>query len=778
MNENETVNTSSNVKEKEQQETHAERHTRIKLEAVAFSEVPAKEVRRRQTGAPPVFPNRKRYEDLPTPPPPPPPEEVVVLTGKHNKKRPRSSNSNSKSNINNSKIKQQTLSVEEEPMKKKKPNFLAGELPPSILYPPPPPPPPLPPPPKNNVLKTPPHNSHHPKQTTHSFPSPSPSPYYYPHLPYYYYYPSSYPYEYHPQRQQLQHYYQHYYPSHSQDTMVQPSKRQYPQIKPRGPRGAYTKSASSTNNSVAAVATTAAAAAAANPMMNCQLIPTADRSHTKTSTATTAQSTCHVIVPVSEIATAIAGRDRKRPSTLPPPPAATTTSNQQDFGYYWEDGKWKIWRENSSSTTVVDEQPATVTEPQGVSMGAAKHTRPQRKRGPIRGKTRGPYKKKVTATADTTSSNSQKPAVPRRNVVCSMPPCPSIIRTTTTTANSNDNARMETIKKAAREHALAPAAVESNFKASDLKAESPTLSASAAATSAIDNGAGTGHLSNGVPTNILQLLQKERKERQHERKMLEAKLAMLVKAKSKTKKGVPKLPLTEEQQKINHNNSFSKSYYKKKKDSNNHDSDVAVSNDNDDSGDALLLEEHPTEKKYGTTSIGKEETQQNWNNTAMLEEPMDADTTTTTTGTAAKPVTSKPKASSNELCCGTGKKPNNIGTFPDEEDASLAYEIAQSEIELSTIQKQSKPTRMITEEEKLLSICTEVNNVLQTATPESKAETRMYGTSALMNRVWEEQAAKEKHAAAAAKVTALNAERELEALCYNFFVDEEGDIII
>ena len=85
---------------------------------------------------------------------------------------------------------------------------------------------------------------------------------------------------------------------------------------------------------------------------------------------------------------------------------------------------------------------------------------------------------------------------------------------------------------------------------------------------------------------------------------------------------------------------------------------------------------------------------------------------------------------------------------------------------------------MITEEEKLLSICTEVNNVIQTATPESKAETRMYGTSAIMNRVWEEQAAKEKQAAAPAKVTAWHAERELEALCYNFFVDEEGDIII
>ena len=46
--------------------------------------------------------------------------------------------------------------------------------------------------------------------------------------------------------------------------------------------------------------------------------------------------------------------------------------------------------------------------------------------------------------------------------------------------------------------------------------------------------------SNGVPTNILQLLQKEtelyektKKEHQHERKKLEAKLAMLVKAKSK-----------------------------------------------------------------------------------------------------------------------------------------------------------------------------------------------------------------------------------------------------
>ena len=46
--------------------------------------------------------------------------------------------------------------------------------------------------------------------------------------------------------------------------------------------------------------------------------------------------------------------------------------------------------------------------------------------------------------------------------------------------------------------------------------------------------------SNGVPTNILQLLQKEtelyektKKEHQHERKKLEATLAMLVKAKSK-----------------------------------------------------------------------------------------------------------------------------------------------------------------------------------------------------------------------------------------------------
>lgn len=61
---------------------------------------------------------------------------------------------------------------------------------------------------------------------------------------------------------------------------------------------------------------------------------------------------------------------------------------------------------------------------------------------------------------------------------------------------------------------------------------------------------------------------------------------------------------------------------------------------------------------------------------------------------------------------------------------------------------------MITEEEKLLSICTEVNNVIQTATPESKAETRMHGTSAIMNRVWEEQTAREKQAAAPAKVIA------------------------
>ena len=72
--------------------------------------------------------------------------------------------------------------------------------------------------------------------------------------------------------------------------------------------------------------------------------------------------------------------------------------------------------------------------------------------------------------------------------------------------------------------------------------EIPTLFASAAATSATDNGAGagTGPLSNEATTNILQLLQKitglhkkTRKEHQHKRKKLQAELAMLVKAKSK-----------------------------------------------------------------------------------------------------------------------------------------------------------------------------------------------------------------------------------------------------
>ena len=90
--------------------------------------------------------------------------------------------------------------------------------------------------------------------------------------------------------------------------------------------------------------------------------------------------------------------------------------------------------------------------------------------------------------------------------------------------------------------ALAAIAVAPN-----IEAESPTLSASAAATSATDNGAGTGTgpLSNGVSTNILQLLQKKtdelhektRKEHQHERKKFQAKLAMLVMVKAKSKKG-------------------------------------------------------------------------------------------------------------------------------------------------------------------------------------------------------------------------------------------------
>ena len=73
----------------------------------------------------------------------------------------------------------------------------------------------------------------------------------------------------------------------------------------------------------------------------------------------------------------------------------------------------------------------------------------------------------------------------------------------------------------------------------------PKLSASAGAISATDDvsgGAGTGLLSNGLPTNILQLLPKEtesrektRKEHQHERKKLQKKLAILIKAKSKKK---------------------------------------------------------------------------------------------------------------------------------------------------------------------------------------------------------------------------------------------------
>ena len=88
-----------------------------------------------------------------------------------------------------------------------------------------------------------------------------------------------------------------------------------------------------------------------------------------------------------------------------------------------------------------------------------------------------------------------------------------------------------------RKLSVAPAVIA---VAPDIEAESWTLSASTAATSATDNGTGTGHLSTGVSTNILQLLQKEtelhektRKEHQHERKNLQAKLAMMVKANSK-----------------------------------------------------------------------------------------------------------------------------------------------------------------------------------------------------------------------------------------------------
>ena len=92
MNTNETAKKTASAKKKKQQETHAERQVRIQAEAVAFafSDVPAKEVRRRQTGAPPVLPywknpnyyhptpppakNPNYYFICPTPPPAPPPE--------------------------------------------------------------------------------------------------------------------------------------------------------------------------------------------------------------------------------------------------------------------------------------------------------------------------------------------------------------------------------------------------------------------------------------------------------------------------------------------------------------------------------------------------------------------------------------------------------------------------------------------------------------------------------------------------------------------------------
>ena len=68
----------------------------------------------------------------------------------------------------------------------------------------------------------------------------------------------------------------------------------------------------------------------------------------------------------------------------------------------------------------------------------------------------------------------------------------------------------------------------------------PTIAAGAANNNDAGAGAGAGVSSSLAPTNILQLLQKEtelhektREGHQHERKKLQAKLAMLVKAKSK-----------------------------------------------------------------------------------------------------------------------------------------------------------------------------------------------------------------------------------------------------
>ena len=67
MNQNENKNKTTSVeKEEQQKETHEEWQRRIKAEAIAFafSKVPAKELRRRQTGEPPMLQfQNKRYDE-------------------------------------------------------------------------------------------------------------------------------------------------------------------------------------------------------------------------------------------------------------------------------------------------------------------------------------------------------------------------------------------------------------------------------------------------------------------------------------------------------------------------------------------------------------------------------------------------------------------------------------------------------------------------------------------------------------------------------------------
>ena len=86
-------------------------------------------------------------------------------------------------------------------------------------------------------------------------------------------------------------------------------------------------------------------------------------------------------------------------------------------------------------------------------------------------------------------------------------------------------------------------------------------------------------------------------------------------------------------------------------------------------------------------------------------------------------------------------KPRTIGSFNNEEDAALAYAIAKSEIELSTIRTPSKEKGMITAvDKKWHSVRAEVKTIIQTTTPDKMKQLLIATPAVEVNRYVTERA--------------------------------------